>query len=155
MEVVVTGGAGFIGSNLAKALVGAGHAVGVIDNLHSGSMENLAGADVKFWRGNAGDIEKSGLPKPQVIFHEGIYSSSPMYNADRTLISKAVGDFVSLLEYARKNDCEIVFAATSSVYNGVAPPHREDATIPVSDFYTEPRLMMERGWASSTTNGTA
>ena len=144
MEVVVTGGAGFIGSNLARSLAGAGHRVSVIDNLHTGDMENLAGLDVEFRKANAGDIGKLGITRPQVIFHEGIYSSSPMYNADRTLISKSVEDFVSLLEYARKNDCEIVFAATSSVYNGVAPPQGEEARIPVSDFYTEPRLMMER-----------
>ncbi|HPJ72550.1 MAG TPA: NAD-dependent epimerase/dehydratase family protein, partial [bacterium] len=43
MNVLVTGGAGFIGSHLAEALVAAGHRVRVLDNLSTGSLENLSG----------------------------------------------------------------------------------------------------------------
>ena len=41
MKYVVTGGAGFVGSNLVKLLVNQGHDVTVIDNLHTGKEENL------------------------------------------------------------------------------------------------------------------
>src|SRR5258708_38760796 len=76
MDCVVTGGAGFIGSNLVDALVARGDAVTVVDNMTSGKRENLAGAldrgailhelDVR-------DAEAlSGLlasVKPEVVFH--------------------------------------------------------------------------------------
>ncbi|MFA5108768.1 MAG: NAD-dependent epimerase/dehydratase family protein [Candidatus Micrarchaeia archaeon] len=144
MKAVVTGGAGFIGSNIVERLVKEGHEVYVIDNLHTGSRKNIAGLDVKFFEANAGEIAKLKMDAPEVIFHQGIYSSSPMYNEDRALMAKVVSDFICILEYAKENKCKVVFAATSSVYNGVAPPHKEDAPVPVKDFYTEPRLMMER-----------
>ncbi len=42
MKYVVTGGAGFIGSHIVKNLVNSGHFVTVVDNLHTGKIENLA-----------------------------------------------------------------------------------------------------------------
>ncbi len=48
MKIIVTGGAGFIGSHLVEKLVSEGHDVIVIDNLSSGSLENLSGVNCKF-----------------------------------------------------------------------------------------------------------
>ena len=50
----------------------------------------------------------------------------------------------SILEYARKKDVDIVFSSTSSIYNGVKPPHRESVIPGVTDFYTEARYGAER-----------
>jgi len=52
---------------------------------------------------------------------------------------------VAILELARQKGArKVVFASSSSLYNGVSTPHREDAAIPVKDYYTEARLAMER-----------
>ncbi len=48
MKIVVTGGAGFIGSNLVSHLIKGGHEVSVIDNLSSGYQENIHDLDIKF-----------------------------------------------------------------------------------------------------------
>jgi UDP-glucose 4-epimerase len=52
---------------------------------------------------------------------------------------------VAIMELARqKGSKKVVFASSSSVYNGVPTPHREDVVIPVKDYYTEARLAIER-----------
>ena len=144
MDMLVTGGAGFIGSHIVEELLSKGHSVTVLDNFHTGNEKNLSGMDVKLVRGNAGEIATIAGLSPACIFHEGIYSSTPMYKEDPLLTSRAIADFISLLEYSRKKDCPVVFASTSSMYNGIKPPHREDAVPLVTDFYTEARIGMER-----------
>ena len=147
MEVLVTGGAGFIGSNIVERLVSEGHSVTVIDCLNTGSENNLAGVrdKIEFIRGNSGDIEKLASGKKfDTILHQGVYSTSPLYKENRSLTAKALEEFISVLEYCTKNKTRLVFASSSSLYNGITPPHREDAQIKVTDFYSEARLAMER-----------
>jgi UDP-glucose 4-epimerase len=144
MNFLVTGGAGFIGSNLVNFLLEQNHNVLVIDNLHTGSIENLKGKNVKFFKEDVGKINSLSLPKLDCIFHNGIYSSSPMYKENPKLVAKALDDFIELLEFCKKTKTKLVFASTSSVYNGISPPHKEDAILKVTDFYTETRIAMER-----------
>jgi UDP-glucose 4-epimerase len=51
MHILITGGAGFIGSNLARLALDAGHEVRVLDDLSTGFRENLAGLDLEFVEG--------------------------------------------------------------------------------------------------------
>ena len=145
-KVIVTGGAGFIGSNLVDRL-SRNNEVLVIDNMHTGSEKNLEGANksgkVTFQKGDARDIGKSRF-KADYVFHTGIYSASPMYRANPHLISDVVDGMISVLEYARSNDSKVVFASTSSIYNSIEPPHREDCTPLITDYYTEARIAAER-----------
>lgn len=145
MRVLVTGGLGFIGSNLVKRLVSEGHGVAVIDNKNTGSEENLGGVKgrVKITIGRSKEVSKMG-EKFDVIFHQGIYSSAPMYKNNPYLEAEVVEDFIAILEYAKKHGTKVVWASSSSLYNGVSAPQREDAKILVSDFYTEARYAMER-----------
>jgi UDP-glucose 4-epimerase len=145
MRALVTGGAGFIGSNLVEALVDSCE-VTVLDSLHTGSMENLKGAgrEIEVVKGSCNDCLSMGL-RPDLIYHLGIPSSSPMYKKDPMLVGEAVNGMVAIMELARQSGSEkVVFASSSSLYNGVPAPHREDAAIPVKDYYTEARLAIER-----------
>lgn len=145
MKALVTGGAGFIGSNLVEALVDSCE-VTVLDNLHTGSMKNLeeVGKDIKMVKGSCNDCLSFGL-KPDVIYHLGIPSSSPMYKKNPMLVGEAINGTVAVMELARQSGCEkVVFASSSSLYNGIPAPHREDAAIQVTDYYTEARLAIER-----------
>jgi len=147
MKILVTGGMGFIGSNITERLVRDDHDVTILDNMHTGSEDNIAEIKdrIEFVKGNAGDLGKIKTDRKfDAIFHEGIYSSTPMYRADPTLTAKAIADFISILEYAKKNEAKVVWASTSSIYNGNSPPHREDMPVHVTDFYTEARFEMER-----------
>lgn len=145
MKALVTGGAGFIGSNLVEALVD-DYEVTILDSLHTGSMDNLKSVqkDVKFIKGSCNNCLDLGL-EPEIIFHLGIPSSSPMYKKDPFLVGEAINGMVAIMELARRSETKkVVFASSSSLYNGIPIPHREDAVIPVKDYYTEARLAIER-----------
>jgi len=143
LKIVVTGGCGFIGSNLVERLVRDGYSVAVFDNLHTGSLENIKGLDVEFFNepySKMADI----VPRADVVFHLGIPSSSPMYKRNPKLVGKAINDAIDIFEYAKKSGCKVVYASSSSVYNGNKVPYREDMPIYVTDFYTECRYAIER-----------
>ena len=143
MKVLVTGGCGFIGSHLVEELYEKGFEVYALDDLSLGVEENIKGLDVKFVRGSSGDVIRLDL-RVDVIFHNGIPSSSPMYKRDPHLTSKVVNDMISVLEYAKKNKAKVVLASTSSIYNGNPIPWREDMPVLVTDYYTEARYYCER-----------
>jgi len=145
MSILITGGAGFIGSNLVEALLAEGEEVVVVDNMHTGSPANLAGLNGSLNLIQASCNDLPGLElQPQQIYHLGIPSSSPMYKANPFLVGEAINGFISVLELARKTGARLVYASSSSLYSGLLPPHREDMTIAVTDYYTEARLAMER-----------
>lgn len=145
MKALVTGGAGFIGSNLVEAIVDE-FEVTVLDNLQTGSLRNLEAVrgDVRVIEGSCNRCLSLDL-ESDVIFHLGIPSSSPMYKKDPQLVGEAINGMISILELARRcGSPKVVFASSSSLYNGVPAPQREDAAIRVTDYYTEARLAMER-----------
>ena len=145
MRVLVTGALGFIGSNITERLVRDGHEVVALDNMHTGSEENIAAVKgkVKVLKMGSGEIAKAE-GRFDAIIHEGVYSSSPMYKENPHLTAKVLDEWISILEYVRKNECRLVYASSSSLYNGHEPPQREDLDIKVTDFYTEGRYAMER-----------
>jgi UDP-glucose 4-epimerase len=145
-RIVVTGGAGFIGTNLIEDLAKANEVV-ALDNMHTGKAENLKHAmakyGVKLVKGDSGKIEKA-MKKPDLIFHLGMYSASPMYKAHNEYLAEVVKEAEELFKYAASNDIKVVFASTSSIYNGHKPPHKETMIPVVTDFYTEARIAVER-----------
>lgn len=145
MSTLVTGGAGFIGSNLVEELTLAGEEVIVLDNMHTGSPSNLDGikGNLKLIRASCNDLPDMDL-HPSKIYHLGIPSSSPMYKKKPYLVGEALNGFTAVFELAKKTGARVVYASSSSLYNCLLPPHREDMTIRVTDYYTEARLAMER-----------
>jgi UDP-glucose 4-epimerase len=145
MSILVTGGAGFIGSNLVEALLADGEEVVVVDNMHTGSPANLAGlqGSLGLIRASCNDLPDLDL-QPERIYHLGIPSSSPMYKSNPCLAGEALNGFISVLELARESRARLVYASSSSLYSGLVPPHNEEIAIQVTDYYTEARLAMER-----------
>ncbi|MEM0126890.1 MAG: NAD-dependent epimerase/dehydratase family protein [Thermoplasmatales archaeon] len=144
-KVLVTGGAGFIGSNIVNELKNENE-VTVLDNLNTGRLENIENAmndGVKFIKADVKELSNF-KEKFEIVFHLGFYSSSPMYNRNPYLVGEVVSGMISVLEYCRKNDAQLVFSSTSSIYNGIDPPHREDCIPRVTDYYTEARIASER-----------
>ena len=143
MKVIVTGGCGFIGSNLVERLVKDGYSVVVFDNLHTGSLRNIEGLDVEFYNEPYSKMVEI-VPEAEVIFHLGIPSSSPMYKENPRLVGEAINDAIEIFESAKKYGCKVVYASSSSIYNGNKVPFREDMPIYVTDYYTECRYAIER-----------
>ncbi|MCK5177588.1 MAG: NAD-dependent epimerase/dehydratase family protein, partial [Candidatus Aenigmarchaeota archaeon] len=94
-KYIVTGGAGFIGSTLADRLIKEGYEVLIIDNLHSGSEENIP-KKAKFIKANVMDVDfdKEEFDDVDGIYHLGVYSSSPMYKKDPRLVGYAAGGHI-------------------------------------------------------------
>lgn len=143
MVVVVTGGCGFIGSNLVERLVKEGCSVVVFDSLHTGSLKNIEGLDVEFFNEPYNRLAEI-VPEAEVVFHLGIPSSSPMYRRNPELVGEAVNDAIRIFGYAKNVGCKVVYASSSSIYNGNKVPYREDMPVYVTDFYTECRYAIER-----------
>jgi len=143
--VLVTGGAGFIGSNLVEELLDSGEEVTVLDNFSTGSLENLGGlsGSLRIVEADSMDIPDLDV-NPDAIYHLGIPSSSPMYKSNPILVGKAINGAIEVFELAKKRGCKVVYASTSSLYGGLEPPHREDMEVLVTDYYTEARFCMER-----------
>jgi UDP-glucose 4-epimerase len=145
LSILVTGGAGFIGSNLVEDLLTSGDEVVVVDDMGTGSMLNLKdlNGSLKVIQARCTDIPGLGL-EPDAIYHLGIPSSSPMYKRDPYLVGEAINGSIAVFELARRTGSRVVYVSSSSLYSGLIPPHREDMEILVTDYYTEARLAVER-----------
>lgn len=132
-RLLITGGAGFIGSHIAEALVAAGCEVRVIDNLASGYLENLAhlGDRVTFIKGDIRDADALARAAEgcDVIFHEAAVVSVTR-TVEAPVETAAVNDMGTLqvLDTARRTGVRrVVLASSSAVYgDDPAMPKRED-----------------------------
>jgi nucleoside-diphosphate-sugar epimerase len=129
-HVLVTGGGGFIGSNLVRALLDEGHDVRVLDNFSTGNRANLAGLDIEVVEGELRSYERvhNAVRGVEVVFHLGALGSVPRSVQD-PLTSSAVnieGTLNVLLAARDEGIRRVVFSSSSSVYG----PRRE---LPVTE----------------------
>ncbi len=119
---LVTGGAGFIGSHIASALVASGAKVRVIDDLSTGYRENLdeIGGDFDFVNASVADESalQRALEDVELVFHEAAIPSVPrsVDNPRQTHIASVDSTFSLLLAARAQNVRRIVYAASSSAY---------------------------------------
>jgi UDP-glucose 4-epimerase len=123
-RALVTGGAGFIGSNLVRALLARGDEVRVLDNFSTGYRRNLEPLDVELVEGDLRSYERvaTAVNGVEVVFHQGALPSVPRSIQD-PLTSSAVnveGTLNVLLAARDAGVRRVVFASSSSVY-GDAP----------------------------------
>jgi UDP-glucose 4-epimerase len=142
MRVVVTGGAGFIGANLAAHLVGEGHEVVALDDLSTGRRENLAGSGASLVVGSIldADVLDEVLAGAAAVVHLAARPSVPRSIAD-PVASHRVNDLgtIEVLEAVRRRGPgapHLLVASSSSVYgsNPHLPKHEDLATRPVSPY---------------------
>ncbi len=134
MNVLVTGGAGFIGSNLANELKRKGHNVAVVDNLFLGKKENLS-KDIEFHKVSVMDLnslknlfEANGF---DYVFHLAALSSNPMFRPSPLQgINVNIIGFTNIAELCKDfNVKKLVYASTSSIYSDNPPPHKESQSV--------------------------
>jgi len=119
---LVTGGAGFIGSHIASALISNGARVRIIDDLATGYLHNLEeiGGDFDFVRASLTDenLLRPALEDVEVVFHEAALPSVPRSIEDPRQTHRACVDatFSLLLAAKEKRVRRIVYAASSSAY---------------------------------------
>ncbi|QDH10966.1 NAD-dependent epimerase/dehydratase family protein [Nocardioides dongxiaopingii] len=124
MHILITGGAGFIGSNLARHALDSGHEVRVLDDLSTGFRENLSGLDVDFHEGSL--LDESAVSRAVVgvdsIVHLGALGSVPrsIHDPITSHHVNATGTLV-LLDQARRADVTHAMCASSSSVYGMNP----------------------------------
>ena len=148
-KALVTGGAGFIGSNLVRALLARGDEVRVLDNFSTGYRRNLEPLDVELVEGDLRSYERvaTAVNGVEVVFHQGALPSVPRSIQD-PLSSSAVnveGTLNVLLAARDAGVRRVVFASSSSVY-GDAPgmPRRESQPLAPLAPYAVSKLAAEQ-----------
>ena len=118
MKILVTGGAGFLGSHLCDRLVKNGHHVLCMDNLYTGSEENISRLlGLKEFEFLNHDVVEPVDLRVDLIYNLACPASPPHYQHDpvRTTRTSVIGA-MNVLELARKNDIPILQASTSEIY---------------------------------------
>jgi nucleoside-diphosphate-sugar epimerase len=120
MKALITGGAGFIGTNLVKRLLKDEHEVVSLDNYSTGLTENeqegcvYHNVDIR----DAVDFDFF-MEKPDVIFHlAALPRIQPSFEAPAITFEANVLGTMNILEWARKNNTPVVYAGSSSVHSG-------------------------------------
>jgi UDP-glucose 4-epimerase len=149
LKALVTGGAGFIGSNLAGALLARGHEVRVLDNFSTGHRSNLELLDAHVVEGDLRSYERvaAAVDDVEVVFHQGALPSVPRSIQD-PLTSSAVnveGTLNVLLASRDAGVRRVVFASSSSVYgNARGMPRRESQPLAPLAPYAVSKLAAEQ-----------
>jgi UDP-glucose 4-epimerase len=151
MKALVTGGGGFIGSNVVRALLARGDDVRVLDNFATGSRANLAGLerDVELVEGDLRSYERvhAAVRGVEVVFHQGALPSVPRSVQDplTTTAVNVEGTLNVLLAARDEGVRRIVNASSSSVYGdtGGLPRVESQAPDPISP-YAVAKLAAER-----------
>ncbi|MBD3287132.1 NAD-dependent epimerase/dehydratase family protein [candidate division WOR-3 bacterium] len=135
-KILVTGGAGFIGSHIAETFIKAGHTVGILDNLSTGKKPNIP-ADAEFFETDITDKDALdrvfGEFKPEVVDHHAAQISvnrsvrEPYFDAEQNILGT-----INLLETSsRQGVRRFMFASTGGALYGDAPviPSPEDTPV--------------------------
>ena len=124
MKYVVTGGAGFIGNHITKALVKQGHNIIVIDNLHTGNKENLVSIyeNIEFHLEDIRNKEKLQkiIKNCDGIFHQAALTVVPeSFEIPDEYNDVNVTGTKNIFEIAKEKDLKVVYASSSSIYGNV------------------------------------
>lgn len=147
MRALVTGGAGFIGSNIVDALLASGHEVRVLDDLSTGYAENLAD-QVELLEGDVadGDVVAKAVTRCDVVFHQAAFRSvlRSVHDPLATDRANTHGTLTVLRAAAEAGVGRVVYASSSSVYGGAAElPTPESAPLAPRSPYAVSKLAGE------------
>jgi len=150
-KICVTGGAGFIGSNIVKRLLNDGHTVIVVDNLETGKMENInefsANPNFKFIHASIVDAEqmKNALNGVDFVFHHAALVDvvESIKDPTKTYETNVVGTLNVLNESADAGVKKVIFASSCAIYEDNQLAVKEDAEIDAQSPYAISKILGE------------
>ena len=151
MRALVTGAAGFVGSNLCWELAARGWQVVGLDDFSAGSFENLRGfpgdvvtadfGDTAFWAPRVGKID--------AVFHQAAMTDTTVMDQN-LMMSVNVEKFRDLLAWAGKAKVKkVVYASSAGTYGDAPVPQREDSELRPMNVYGFSKCVMETAAASA------
>lgn len=151
-NVLITGGAGFVGRALVRECLHQGHNISVIDNLCAGTLENLREFrdDISYHEIDILDATRvravMNAAQPEIVFHLAAHHFIPFCNAhpQDTLRVNAEGSYVVLSEAARAGARVAVSASSGALYPSQEGPLEEDLTVAPVDVYGLSKQLMEQ-----------
>ena len=118
MKILVTGGAGFIGTNLIKRLLQDGHKVYSIDNYTTG-LESNHQKGCKYWNFDIRNITDYNFINPDVVFHlAAIARIQPSFERPKDYFEVNANGTMKIADWCAKNNVPLIYAGSSSKHNG-------------------------------------
>jgi ADP-L-glycero-D-manno-heptose 6-epimerase len=144
VRILVTGGAGFIGSNLAHQLAATGNEVVIVDDFSSAHWSNLIN-----FRGDvltldvAGDITPlTNLDPFEVIYHQASITDTTVVDQRKMMFNNVEG-FRNILSLAERWKSQVIWASSASIYGKGQAPNRESTAPGPLNVYGYSKLAME------------
>ncbi|MFH1545583.1 MAG: ADP-glyceromanno-heptose 6-epimerase [archaeon] len=142
MNVMVTGGGGFIGSNLALALQEKGFNVTVLDDFSVGNRENLNGFEGGIISESVLEFNLNKLKEMDFIFHQAAITDTTV--KDKELMMKVNLDgFKRFMDFAVKRNIPFIYASSAAVYGNASAPQKEEDAGKPSNIYGESKWLCD------------
>ncbi|EHP85548.1 ADP-glyceromanno-heptose 6-epimerase [Methanotorris formicicus] len=125
MKVLVTGGAGFIGSNLALELQNKGYEVIVLDDFSSGHFKNLIGFEGDVIAESILNVDLNRFKDVDVIYHQAAITDTTVQDQKLMMQINTEG-FRRFLDFAVENDIKFIYASSAATYGNAPAPQKED-----------------------------
>jgi UDP-glucose 4-epimerase len=146
MNILVTGGSGFIGSNLSDYLVNRGHTVTVVDDLSTGYISNLSSVidGISFYEEKIEFFDFDKLPKIDVLVHLAAQPSVSISVAKfgSSSSSNMLGT-IKVIDYCRVNQVPLVYASSSAVYGNLELGDDRNSRVDLLTPYATDKYAME------------
>lgn len=140
MKAIVTGGAGFIGSNLALTLEQNGAKVIVVDDFSCGNFENL-----KLFKGDlitqdVNDVAWEKLGAIDIIFHQAALTDTTVADQKKMMYNNVEG-FRKIADFAVRRQIKLVYASSAAIYGNERAPQREAGPLNPLNIYGYSKLI--------------
>ena len=147
-KILVTGGAGFVGSNIVERLIQGGHSVIILDDLSSGHM-SLVNSQAHFIKGsvtNNEDLEKCFSLGPELVIHMAALfaNQNSVDHPETDLLVNGLGTIKVLEKSKQSNVQKLLYVSSSCVYGNKAKMEESDLTYSPDTPYAITKLLGER-----------
>ena len=146
MKYLVTGGAGFIGSNLVEKLLSDGHEIIAIDNLSTGFIDNIFNSidKIKFYEENIEEFDFIKAEKVDVVIHLAAQASVPLSidNFEESSSSNMLGT-IKVINFCKSNNIPLVYASSSAVYGDLDKGSDSENNVDLLSPYSADKYLME------------